>query len=133
VGRALASFRVHADERATAFIVFSQADCDASLDFAVALQRPTIQRAIALDGFLLRDHPDNLPNIVARVRGRLDGVAVHSLTTATVRTVDALGRRTPYLLVLDRAGGVVFAASAPQSNDAMLGLTQALYAIRGID
>lgn len=119
--------RGKADARYRAVIVVQEGDCSARIGFVHVFSRPHLREAYQLDGLLVgRGTIDG-----ARSRLAASGIALPLRKDAgTARRIHALGYdSTPYLLLVDGQGRIVFATPPPTSPQDTDRLSQILGAL----
>jgi hypothetical protein len=118
-----------ADAKYRAVIVVQEGDCSARIGFVHVFSRPHLKEAYRLDGLLVgRGTIDH-----ARSGLSASGIAIPLRRDArTARRIHALGYdSTPYLLLVDTRGRIVFATPPPTSPQETHRLSRILGALAG--
>jgi hypothetical protein len=121
--------RGEAGSRYRAVIVVQEGDCSARIGFVHVFSRPHLKEAYRIDGLLVGN------GTIDRARSHLSaaGIALPLRRDAgTARRIHALGYdSTPYLLLVDARGRIVFATPPPTSPQDTHRLSRILGALAG--
>ena len=109
-----------------AYAVMQLGDCTGNLSFLSLFRRPRVAHGIRMAGILLAGE-----GTVAEARRALGpslaSLAVVGIDHRVEGALVAVGQRaTPFLVVLDRMGAVVFSAPAPRSAESQVALGRVL-------
>lgn len=113
--------------RYTALIVFQEKDCESNLRLLSLFERPRLRPHFRERGLLLASGylPDD--RLVETVRTALPNFGFRRGTPREWRTLERMGVvQTPYLIVLDGTGQVVYSAAAPTGPAEYVELTRGL-------
>ena len=116
-----------AGARYRAVVVVQEGDCSTAIDFVHVFSRPHLRGAYQIDGLLVgRGTIDH-----ARSRLSASGITLPLRRDAgTARRIHALGYdSTPYLLLVDARGRIVFATPPPSSPQDTHSLSRILGAL----
>jgi hypothetical protein len=96
-----------------AVLVAQTADCESAAARLGVLNAPELRHRMRL-GTLLLGGKEDVPRAAEVVRDRFGEVPVRLATRRNMQALRAIGvRATPHLVVLDRAGTVVFTSAPP--------------------
>lgn len=101
-----------------AVLVAQLADCESAARSLAFLNRPELRARVRMGTLLLGDERE-VARVSEVVRDQFGDVPVRVATRRNRQALRAIGvRATPHLVVLDRAGTVVFTASPPRDAPA---------------